>query len=134
MWINDIETTVFSRVKNEGMAQLKKKYPKINYTSENAIEDVAVFPTVFVQELLGSEVGQDLEGRSTNGVISSFQIDVSDNQSNGKQNCKEIMGKVIESMKRMCYEITATPIYRKENNVWVGTARFKRTIGFNDIL
>lgn len=134
MWINDIETTVFSRVKIEGTVAFKKKFPQITYTADNATSDDAVFPTVFVQELAGSETGSDLNGNSINGVISTFQIDVSDNQDNGKQNCKEVMSKVIESMKSMRYEVITTPIYRKSNNLWIGSARFRRTIGFNDIL
>ncbi len=134
MWINDIETTVFSRVKIEGTVALKKTFPKIKYTAENASDDEAVFPTVFIQELAGSEVGNDLDGSSINGVESTFQVDVSDNQENGKQNCKIVMSKVIESMKSMHYQITALPIYRKEEDVWIGTARFRRVIGFNDIL
>lgn len=134
MWTDNIESTVFSRVKVEGTVSLKKTFPKITYTAENAISDEPLFPTVFIQELPASEIGQNLDGSTINGVLSAFQIDVSDNQENGKQNCKTVMSKAIESMKSMRFEVTAMPIYRKENNVWVGTARFRRTIGFNDIL
>lgn len=132
MWTDNIETTVFSKVKIEGTTALKKTFPKIRYTAENASDDDAVFPTVFVQELPGTEIGQDIDGTAINGVLSTFQVDVSDNDN--KQNCKKVMSKVIESMKKMRFEVMATPIYRKENNVWIGTARFRRTIGFNNIL
>lgn len=132
MWIDEIESTVFSRVKIEGTVELKSKFPKIKYTSENASDDSAVFPTVFVQELPSSEIGKDLEGNAVNGVLSTFQIDVSDNAS--KQNCKTVLSKAVESMLKMRFELSSTPVYRKDSNVWVGTARFRRTIGFNDIL
>ena len=132
MWTENIETTVFSRVKIEGTIALKKTFPNINYTAENASDGEPTFPSVYVQELPAVETGQDLEGNAINGVISSFQVDVSDNKD--KQNCKTVMGKVIESMKGMRFEVTALPIYRKEGNVWIGTARFRRTIGFNNIL
>ena len=132
MWTDNIETTVFSRVKIEGTIALKKAFPNINYTAENASDDEPKFPSVYVQELPSSEVGQDLEGTAINGILSSFQVDVSDNDN--KQNCKKVMGKVIESMKKVRFEVTSMPIYRKENNVWIATARFRRAIGFNDIL
>lgn len=134
MWINRIEEDVFSRVKRDGVIALKSTFPKIRYTAENASDDNAVFPTVFIQELSGSEVGQDITGTSINAIESIFQVDVSDNQQVGKQNCKLVMSKVIESMKSMHYQIKGTPIYRKEEDVWIGTARFTRIIGFNDIL
>lgn len=132
MWIDNIETTVFSRVKIEGTIALKKTFPNINYTAENASDDEPKFPSIYVQELPSSEVGQDLEGTAINGILSSFQVDVSDNDN--KQNCKKVMSKVVESMKGMRFEVIRTPIYRKEGNVWISTARFRRTIGFNDIL
>lgn len=132
MWTDNIETTVFSKVKIEGTTALNRTFPKIRYTAENASDDDAVFPTVFVQELPATEIGRDLDGTVINGVLSTFQVDVSDNDN--KQNCKKVMSKVIESMKKMRFEVTSMPIYRKENNVWIATARFRRAIGFNDIL
>lgn len=132
MWISDIETDVFSRLKTEGIIALRKKFPKIFYTAEAESEDEPVFPTIYLQELSGTEQGRDLEGTEINAVLSSFQIDISDNDS--KANVKAVMNQALKTMKSMRFEVMGTPTYRKVNGVYVGTARFRRVIAKNDIL
>lgn len=132
LWTSNIESTIFSRVKRDGTINLKSKYSDLYYTAENVSEDEPHFPTCYVQELPGTEIGQDLEGNKINGILSSFQIDVSDNKS--KERVKEVMNQAILSMKEMRYEVTTFPIYYKEEQIWKSTARFRRNVGFNDIL
>ena len=132
MWISDIESNVFSRIKTEGTIALRKKYPNIFFTAEEESDDNPVFPTVYVQELSGLEQGRDIESSEINAVLSSFQVDVSDNKE--KANAKAVMSQVIKTMKAMRFEVIGTPTYRKINGVYIGTARFRRTIGKNDIL
>ena len=135
MWTDDIEINVFSRIKAEGTIALKSKYPNLFYTTANETDDSPSFPSVYVQELPGVERGRDLEGKDINGVLSSFQVDVQDNdKEKGKARTKEVMGKVMETMKSMLFEVTALPVYRRENDVWLATARFRRVIGANDFL
>ena len=132
MWIDDIETAVFSRIKVRG-SQLKKYFPKMFFTTENKTDEtVAVFPTVYVEELAGTEQGRDLEGRKVNVYLATFQINIAHN---GKKNeVKRIMRNCMETMKEMRFEIIATPIYRLNKGVWTGAARFRRVIGGEDVL
>lgn len=132
MWTSDIESAVFTRLKADGNKAFKKDYSDIFYTTENETDDDAVFPTVYLQELSGAERGRDLEGIEINAILSSFQIDVSDNES--KQRCKKVMDNAIETMKKLKFEVVGLPIYRRTSGVWLGTARFRRTISKNDIL
>lgn len=132
MWTGDIESAVFTRVKTAGNKAFKTKYRNIFYTTENETDNEAVFPTVYLQELTGSERGRDLEGIEVHAMLSSFQIDVSDNDT--KQRCKEVMENALSTMKSLKYEIIGMPIYRKSNGVWLGTARCRRVISKNDIL
>lgn len=132
MWISDIESAVFSRIKARG-STLKKKYPKIFFTAENETDETsAVFPTVYVQELFGSEQGRDLEGIGINDYLATFQINISHNKD--KADVRKIMDNCVETMKSMSFEVINTPIYTKTDGVWNGVARFRRTIGANDIL
>lgn len=132
MWINDIETAVFSRIKARG-SPLKKYFPEIFFTTENETDEtVAVFPTVYVEELAGTEQGRDLEGRKVNVYLATFQINIAHN---GKKNeVKRIMENCMETMKEMRFEIIATPIYSLNKGVWTGVARFRRVIGGEDVL
>jgi hypothetical protein len=82
--------------------------------------------------LPGAERGRSLDGQSVNGILCTFQIDVSDNDK--KANAKKVMMNAIDTFKEMRFEIIAFPTYRKEDGVWVGTARVRRIIGALDTL
>jgi hypothetical protein len=132
MWTDSIESMVFTRVKTKGNKALKTEYPKLFYTTDNVTEDEPVFPACYIQELAGAERGRSLDGQSVNGILCTFQIDVSDNDK--KANAKKVMMNAIDTFKEMRFEIIAFPTYRKEDGVWVGTARVRRIIGALDIL
>ena len=132
MWINDIETAVFSRIKARG-SPLKKYFPKIFFTTENETDEtVAVFPTVYVEKLAGTELGRDLDNRKTNLCLCSFQINISHN---GKKNeVERIMENCKDTLKQMRFDMENDPVYSLNKGVWTGVARFRRVIGGGDIL
>ena len=132
MWISDIESAIFTRVKANGLKELKTKFPEIFYTTDNETDAEAVFPTVYVEELPGAEQGEDLEGTSTNALLASFQITVSHN--GNKPETRVVMDNAITTLKQLRFKIISAPIYKRSNGVWVGTARVRRIIGANDIL
>ena len=132
MWISDIETAVFSRIKARG-SSLIKNYPNIFFTAENeSDETVAVFPTVLVQELNGAEEAESLDGGNINAYSANFQISIAHNGQ--KADVRKIMNNVMDSMKEMKFNIVGTPFYTKSSGVWNGVARFRRTIGSSDTL
>ena len=129
MWISDIETKVFSEIKKNGQ-ELKKNFPNIFFTTENESDTPAKFPTVYLEELSGTERGRDLEGNSVNAYMATFQINISHNDK--KIHVKRVMNNCMDTMKKLRFEIVGTPIYSRSEGVWTGVARFRRTIGSGD--
>ena len=133
MWINDIETAVFSRIKARG-SPLKKYFPKIFFTTENeTAETVAVFPTVYLEKLPGIERNKDLETNRVNTFTFDFQIHVIHNGK--KQEVIKIMDNCMETMrKHLKFDVRVGTECFKEKGVWKCRATFRRTIDWNDIL
>lgn len=132
MWVSDIESAVFSRIKARGRP-LKEKYPTIFFTAEEETDEtVPTFPTVYVQELSGTGQGEDLDGSKTNALLSSFQINVYHNGT--KSDVRYIMNNCGDTLESMRFRIINSPTYTVSNGVWKGVARFRRTIGGNDTL
>ena len=129
MWISDIQSSVFTRLKAGGN-KLKEKFPNIFYTTSNESDDEAVFPTVYLEELSGAERGATLEGTEIAGYISSFQINITHNGS--EPETRTIMNNALETMKKLRFEIIATPFYTRSNKIWTATARCRRMIGSGD--
>lgn len=133
MWISDIESSVFTRLKAGGN-KLKEQFPKLSklfYTTSNESDSEAVFPTVYLEELSGSEQGADLERVKVNSMLISFQINVTHNGS--KEETRRVMDNALETMKKLRFEINVTPFYVRNNKIWTGTARCRRFFDANDV-
>lgn len=129
MWISDVELKVLGAIEKNGEV-LKKYFPNIVFTNENESDAPAKFPTVYLEELSGTERGRDLEGIKVNAYMATFQINISHNDK--KSHVRRVMNNCMETMKQLRFEIIGTPIYNRSEGVWSGVARFRRTIGSND--
>lgn len=131
MWTSKISPIVFTEVKTKGNKALQTDYPDIRFTTSNRAPTTAKFPTVYIHELPGVEQGSTLEGTSINAVLSSFQIDVTDNVSQNRVN--EVMSEVVSIMKSMRFQVISMPEFQNTDDVYRATARFRRMIGAGDI-
>ena len=132
MWTSDIASMVFTRIKVEATKKLKSKYPNINFTTSGQVRTDPTFPNVYVKRLQGSERGRTLDGQTVNATLSSFQIEVADNVSDSR--AQEVADVVYAIMKKMKYEAIGEPCPDNIDGVHRNVARYRRIIGYNDIL
>ena len=133
MWATEIDTTVLSRLRSRGYADLRKNYPNINFTDDDRAPIDPKFPTVFYINISSAERGKTLDGKSMNALLHSVQIEVSDN-SQTNATVKAVMSKICDYMKDMRYEVVNMPFFQNTDNVRRMVARFRRTIGANDVI
>lgn len=133
MWATEIDTTVLSRLRSRGYADLKKEYPNINFTDDDRAPIDPKFPTVFYINISSAERGKTLDGKTVNALLHSVQIEVSDN-SQTNATVKAVMSKICDYMKDMRYEVVNMPFFQNTDNVRRMVARFRRTIGANDVI
>lgn len=132
MWTSDVASMVFTRIKVEATKELKSKYPDINFTTSDQLRTNPTFPNVYVKRLQGSERGQTLDGETVNAILSSFQIEVADNVNDKR--AQEVADVVYAIMKKMRYECIGEPFPDNVDEVHRNVARYRRIIGYNDIL
>lgn len=131
-WAFDLGTIIFSIVKTKTLDELGSKYPNIFITDKGKTTGKAVFPTVYVQEMSGSERGADLEGKTINAVLETIQVDVTTNTS--KSDVSKVMSVVAGIFKEMRFTIQTMPNFEYNGETYRKTARFQRIIGANDKL
>ena len=129
MWISNISSIVFTRVKVDGLKKLKTKYPNIYFTTSDKAQKNPEFPTVYIHELPGKENGNDLENSFINSAIFTFQIEVTDNVSQNRT--REVMDEIMGIMKKMRFSVVGMPEFNN-TDTYRGIARFRRTIDWND--
>lgn len=128
----DIETIVHSRIKAIVTSKLKTKYPDISFTTSDKVKDKPKFPNVYTHMLGSQEKGSDLENNTINGALASFQIEVTDNESQTR--AKVVMNEVVSVMKSMRFSVIAMPESQNTDTSYRCVARFRRVIGNLDVI
>ena len=133
-WTDRISSMVFTRIKNEFSSTIKKNYKMKdeNFSTVGSSDTPAVFPFVYIQLLPSAEAGQDIEGKTINAGLFTFQIEVTDNQK--QNNAKEIMSEVKRIMKSMRFTVQCTPTLEDTKDTHRAIMRCNRIIGSGDIL
>ena len=133
-WTDRISSVVFSRIKNEFSSSLKEKYKMKdeNFSTVGSSDTPAVFPSVYIQLLPSSEQGQDIEGNTINAGLFTFQIEVTDNQT--QERAKDVMSEVKRIMKSMRFTVQCTPTLEDTKDTNRAIMRCNRIIGSCDIL
>lgn len=130
--LNMLESIVFSRIKSDFSSKLKEKYKDLEFTTQEESKTKAKFPNIYVYLMPGTEVGQTLEGDCFIGGRFTFQIRVTNN--NGQTTVQEITNEIVRLMKRMRFQISATPVYENDADTQWSVMRFGRIICDGDIL
>lgn len=132
-WVFDLETKIFSIVKIKTENKLKKKYPNIFFTTTSNPKDVITkFPTVYIHELPGTEIGITKERGKVNGISYAMQIEVTTNKS--QKEAKNVLREVASAFKELGFEINSFPEMNNGENYYRSIMRVKRSIGANDVL
>ena len=133
-WTDRISSVVFTRIKNEFSSLLKTKYKMTssNFSTVGSSDTPAVFPFVYVQLLPSAETGQDLEGATINAGLFTFQIEVTDNQTQAR--AKDVMSEIKRIMKSMRFTVQCTPTLEDTKDTHRAIMRCNRIIGSCDIL
>ena len=133
-WTDIISSNVFTRIKNEFSSSLKEKYKMKdeNFSTVGSSDATAVFPFVYIQLLPSTEQGQDIEGNTINAGLFTFQIEVTDNQTQARS--KDVMSEVKRIMKSMRFTVQCTPTLEDTKDTHRAIMRCNRIIGSGDIL
>ena len=133
-WTDRISSVVFTRIKNEFSSSLKTKYKMTssNFSTVGSSDTPAVFPFVYIQLLPSTEQGQDIEGNTINAGLFTFQIEVTDNQTQAR--AKDVMSEVKRIMKSMRFTVQPTPDIQDTKDTHRAIMRCNRIIGSCDIL
>ena len=133
-WTDRISSVVFSRIKNEFSSSLKEKYKMKdeNFSTVGSSDTPAVFPFVYINLLPSVERGQDIEGNTINAGLFTFQIEVTDNQTQAR--AKDVMSEIKRIMKSMRFTVQCTPTLEDTKDTHRAIMRCNRIIGSCDIL
>lgn len=126
-WAYDLGKQIYSVIRANVQQRLLSLYNNLNITNKSKSVVTPQFPTIYIHELPGTEVGQDLEGTSINGVMITFQVDVTTNEDEAE--IRKIMGVVADEFKKMHFQTVSLLDIDDSGEVIRGIARFRRIKG-----
>ena len=134
IWTMMVPSMIFTRIKNEFSVKTKEKYKMTdkNFSTVGSSDTPAVFPFVYIQLLPSTEQGQDIEGNTINAGLFTFQIEVTDNQTQAR--AKDVMSEVKRIMKSMRFTVQCTPTLEDTKDTHRAIMRCNRRIGSSDML
>lgn len=130
-WVFDLEDKIFTVVKTKCKKALIDDFPKITFTTSDLNENTTVLPCVYIHELQGKEIGNDLENQTINAVMETLQVEVFTNTS--KDDAKYIISVVAEVFKEMRFSIVGMPIFDNQDTKYRCVMRVRRVVGNNDL-
>jgi hypothetical protein len=128
LWFSKVFNLVYTKVKAQMEANLSAI--QFNFTSGGVNDTPSVFPTVYIAELPGYEIGRDIDNRDINAIEENIRIYVYSNK--GQTQCKKIMMEAVLQMKALRFNITSMPLYSQNGNVVNAVATFSRVVGRGD--
>ena len=134
-WVSDRQTTVYSRVNGILLSRLKKDYPHLLITQNNASPTKAQFPVIYITFIGTSELGRTLDGVSINAVNVTAEAHIKTTSDQGADENNDIAWEVVDAFKTMGFNVTlpnmATSNY---DGVYESVVRFSRVIGQGDVI
>lgn len=135
IWVAEAQTTVYSRVKGILLSELAEKYKDIFITQEDSNLIDARFPTVYIDFVNASELGQTLSGTTINAVELTAEVHIKVTSEQGITVNREVAWQVVEAFKSMGFTATmpnlATSNY---DGVYESVSRFSRVVGQGDVI
>lgn len=132
-WVSLLQSKIYSIIENEFSQDIKDMY---HMTSDNfsTVESnsSAVFPFVFIKMLPALEQGGDLEGKTINAGLFTFQIDIVDNIS--QKRARTVAFEIVRIMKSMRFEVKNMPSFEDTKEKHRSTMRFRRLIASGDAI
>lgn len=115
-----------------GNEKLSGKYQDINFTTSDRSMKNPKFPNVYIKKMQGSAIGGTLEDAKVNGIISTYQIEVTTNTS--QSDAENVADVIADIMTDMGYSMIGDPFADNTDDIYRNVSRYQRQIYFNDIL
>ena len=122
--LDSLETQIFSLIKAKFSTKIKEKYKDLTFTTSDKSSTKAKFPTVYIHMLESPEIGETLEGTEINGVTATFQIEVTDNQTQTRAD--EVSKEVLRIMKTMRFKVIGMPFHDNSGDTYRTVSRYRR--------
>lgn len=134
MWASERRNEIYTLIKHRAKTNLVSKYPQIYFTQDDEQITEMKLPTVYVKGLPGTEIAKTIEGKSTNGFLFDYEIQVTVGKEQGQMAAEEVIWEVCSQFKKMGFWYLQSPAFVRSDNAAVQkiVARMRRNLCASD--
>lgn len=133
-WVLDLEPKIVALVKTRANKVIKKKYPDINWTTDDSVVKEPVFPNVYIFTEC-TEIGMDVTGDDINAVVMMAQVRITVTKDQGMAGARLVANATMNEFKRLGFIIDRIPRFEGgSTDTKQLLFRARRVIGQADIL
>lgn len=129
-WIFALEDRIFTVVKTKARKELVGRFPDIRFTTSDKPTADTSYPTVYIHEIPGYELGADLYGEDVNSIYYQMQVEVYGNTN--KADVKDVMSVVTRVLKELKFQIVLSPNFTSTSPTYRQVMTVRRMIGQAD--
>ena len=131
LWCFELADKIFTYVKTVATHSLIDEFPNIFFTQSSINEGNAKYPTIYIHELPGSEVGQDLVNETINAIDYNMQVEVITD--NTQEDARVVVAEIADIFKGMGFNLKQFPTFDNSITEYRTIMRVGRVIGKGNI-
>lgn len=129
-WVSELEPRIFTIIKTSLLDNgILTRYPTLKFVTPGKSYVPSDFPTVWIREIQGIELGQDLDNTTINAVSENIQLDVISLE---RQISRRIANEVVAEFKKLRFNMVLSPMSYEDDLKAYCSARFSRVIAMGD--
>jgi hypothetical protein len=132
MWIEDMNSTIYSLIRGNTKKDISADYPNVFYTNDNENMSTTKFPCIYIHPIGTTETDSDLESTEINSAIFTQEVQITFNSDYEVDDLYTVLGFISREFKALRFQIVTNSTPYSNNGLKSISARYRRTIANGD--
>ena len=132
MWVDDMNSTIYSLIRGKTVKSISADYPNVFYTNDNENMSTTKFPCIYIHPIGTTETDSDLESTEINSAIFTQEVQITFNSDYEVDDLDTVLGFISGAYKSLKFQLVTKSTPYSKNGLKSISARYRRTIASGD--
>lgn len=132
MWVEDMNSTIYSIIRGKTKKDISAYYPNVFYTNDNENLSETKFPCIYIHPIGNPESDSDMESTEINSAIFTQEVQITLSSDYGVDDLYTVLGFISREFKALRFQVVTNSTPYSNNGLKSISARYRRTIANGD--
>lgn len=132
MWVEDMNSTIYSLIRGKTKKDISEIYPNVFYTNDNENMSTTKFPCIYIHPIGNPESDSDMESTEINSAIFTQEVQITFNSDYEVDDLYTVLGFISREFKALRFQMVTNSTPYSSNGLKSVSARYRRTIANGD--